>query len=170
MAGFCSVRVGAGAASRWCACIMLGALAGVVGGVSGCQTTQPTGQAAHGQSPVRVEQLWGVWSFDRFAGQAPGTPAQLLRRPQLEFSPDGRVSGSGGVNTIGAQVPVELLADGRIDLSRMFSTKMAGPPEANQFEQRFLDTVGRATTWRVEGETLTLAGPAGELVRLRRAR
>ncbi|MEI2785827.1 MAG: META domain-containing protein [Candidatus Nanopelagicales bacterium] len=91
---------------------------------------------------------------------ATGTPNPASFRVTLRFS-DGQVAGQGPVNRYSGQVT---LGQGTIQTSAVASTKMAGPPEATAAEQAYFDALGKATTWEVMDEMLTLSDATGPLL------
>ena len=76
-------------------------------------------------------------------------------RSTLTFGADGRVSGRGGVNQFGGSFRV---ADDTIEFGEMMQTLMAGPPEAMEQEQRFLDALSGNRAWSIsrDGRVLTV--------------
>lgn len=74
------------------------------------------------------------WIVVELAGLATSEP-----RPQLTFGEGGRVGGSTGVNRFGGRYAV---ADGVLTVTDTVMTRMAGPPEAMDQEQRLLEVLG----------------------------
>ena len=75
-------------------------------------------------------ELGGAWTVQEIGGAATSEP-----RPELTFGPDGRLSGTTGVNRIMGQYEVK---DGLLVVGDAVTTRMAGPPEAMAQEQRLL--------------------------------
>ncbi|MGB7980248.1 MAG: META domain-containing protein [Candidatus Nanopelagicales bacterium] len=71
-----------------------------------------------------------------------------------QFGPDGTVSGSGGCNTFTA--PYTLDGSQGVEIGPVASTKMACPEPVSSTEQQFFAGLEAATTYRLEGDTLTL--------------
>lgn len=79
-----------------------------------------------------TNQLAGSsWSVVEIDGVATIETVQ----PNLVFAEDGRLSGSGGVNRLMGSYQFE---DGAIEIAPVGSTRMAGPPEAMEQEDRLL--------------------------------
>jgi heat shock protein HslJ len=76
-----------------------------------------------------------------------------------EFGVDGTVSGSGGCNTYNA--PYSTPAAGQITIGPVASTKMACPEAETQIEQNYFTALGNATTYEIDGTTLTLRDANG---------
>lgn len=77
-----------------------------------------------------------------------------------EFSQDGRVSGSGGVNTYGAEFAV---SGESIQIGPVASTKKAGPENLMTQETLYLAALQKATLWAVSGDKLELRDASGAL-------
>ncbi len=88
------------------------------------------------------------------------------KAPSLRFDADGKVSGFGGVNRLFGSTDAAALAAGRLDLGRLASTKMAGPPAAMRLESSFLQSLSRATSFAFDDAgRLTLSDATGTLMR-----
>ncbi|MBN2848275.1 MAG: META domain-containing protein [Coriobacteriia bacterium] len=72
---------------------------------------------------------------------------------------DGRIGGSGGVNSYSAQCT--LGSDGSISVGDIESTLMAGLDEANAAEAAYFALLAGATTWRIDEGRLVLGNDAG---------
>lgn len=88
----------------------------------------------------------GEWVLDKLGGK---DVASMLgmggQKPSLSFGNDGSISGFGGVNKLmGSFDPKDLLS-GKIDLSKLASTKMAGPPEAMNLESAFTSALSKVS-------------------------
>jgi heat shock protein HslJ len=70
------------------------------------------------------------------------------------------------VNRFTSSVDMDRLRRGEFAMKPAASTKMAGPPDAMRLEDRFLEALGAATGFRVEGESLTLTKGAEPVMRL----
>lgn len=73
------------------------------------------------------------WVVIEIAGRPTSEP-----RPQLTFGDDGRIGGTTGVNRLGGRYAV---AEGVLTVTDAVMTRMAGPPEAMDQEQRLLDVL-----------------------------
>ncbi len=77
-----------------------------------------------------------------------------LARPTLNFLPDGAVRGESGVN---AYFGIYVRGGGAgLSISKLGTTRRAGPPELMAQEQMFLKELGAVDSWRVVSETLEL--------------
>lgn len=65
----------------------------------------------------------------------------------LNIAADGAVSGTGGCNRIGGQAVIE---GDKIAFGSMFSTNMACAPAAMDQEGKFLNALGRVTSFRLD--------------------
>jgi len=72
---------------------------------------------------------------------------------------DGRIGGSGGVNSFGATCT--LGRAGSISVGDIESTLMAGSDEANAAEAAYFALLAEATTWRIDEGRLVLGDDAG---------
>jgi heat shock protein HslJ len=75
------------------------------------------------------------------------------------FNADGTVNGSGGCNNYNATYATP--EPGEITISAIASTKMACPDPAMQIEQQYFTALGKATTYQIDGNTLTLRDAEG---------
>ncbi len=76
----------------------------------------------------------------------------------LEFA-DGRVSGTGGCNNYGGSLQVE--GSNLTIGSDLMSTKIACPPPATAWSQRYLAVLPKVATFEANGDTLTLHDATG---------
>ncbi|GAA2472187.1 META domain-containing protein [Terrabacter carboxydivorans] len=88
------------------------------------------------------------WVVEELGGEAVAPP-----QPQLSFGDDGRVSGSTGVNRLMGRYE---LADGTLVVLDVATTRMAGPPEAMEREQRLLAVLAEPRTLVIQGDRLEL--------------
>jgi heat shock protein HslJ len=86
------------------------------------------------------------WTVQELGGAVTADP-----RPVLAFGDDGRLTGTTGVNRIMGQFEVQ---DGMLVVSGTATTRMAGPPEAMDQEQRLLDLLGSAQAFVITGDRL----------------
>jgi len=97
------------------------------------------------------------WQLSQLNGSP--VPAFLASRPvdlQLDAT-QHRVSGSSGVNRVAGSYQI---AGKRISLGPLMGTRMAGPPEAMEFESAYLKALGRVDEWAmVDGHLELRAGP-----------
>jgi putative lipoprotein len=96
-----------------------------------------------------------VWALVEIAGAPP--PEGV--RAELSFDGDGRISGTGGCNRLGAGYIAR--PDGAFLAGLGMSTMMACPEPAMKTEQAVFDALDRARAWSIDGDRLTLADAAG---------
>ena len=114
--------------------------------------------AADSVSDAKLENTY--WKLTAF-GTAAVVVADNQREPHFILHPDDkRVSGSGGCNRLAGTYTVE---GNRLTFSRMAGTMMACPSGMEQ-ERSFHDALGRAATWRIDGERLELSDATGKVI------
>jgi heat shock protein HslJ len=122
-----------------------------------------------GKDPLT--QLAGEWALTQLGGNNIASTLSTIpggKAPSLNFAKDGAVGGFSGVNRIGGgKLDPAALAQGKLSLGNLFSTKMAGPPEAMKLENDFLAALGKATNFKLldGGKGLSLSDGASELLR-----
>ncbi|GAB4428135.1 MAG: hypothetical protein OHK0015_10770 [Chloroflexi bacterium OHK40] len=103
------------------------------------------------------------------AGDLPGTswtltelngtpPVEGGRKATIQFDADGRASGSTGCNRYFGGYTAEA---GRLTMSQMGSTRMTCPEPLMAQETTFLDVLGRAVSYTIDGDTLTVTADDG---------
>lgn len=134
--------------------------------LTGCESTQSISDSAS-----MIRKLTGDWNLSSLKGMdvADFMPAGI-KLPSLSFTPDGKVSGTGGINRLASSLDLDALAKGQFKLAPAASTKMAGSPEAMAFEGSFVKALGEVTGFSVKGDTLSLTDATGELMKFARAR
>lgn len=122
-------------------------------------------------SPVTsIDQIAGVWTLTHIADE-PIDPD--LKPPEIDISADGRLAGFAGVNRMNATINKKQLADGRFSTGPIATTLMAGPPDAMELEQRFLNAITRADEVRLEPDgagLVLLLETTDRLLRFQRSR
>lgn len=88
------------------------------------------------------------WVVQELGGSATSEP-----RPELSFGDDGRVTGTTGVNRLGGSYTVD---DGLLTVADAVTTRMAGPPEAMEQEQRLLTLLTAPQAFVVTGDRLEI--------------
>lgn len=142
------------------AVVRLAALVAWGGSGAACATAVPVAApetAPGGSALVPAPLMQREWVLVELEGQ-PVKVAEERGRPTLRFDPkDPRVSGMGGVNRYGGGYAIEGAA---LKFGPLMATKMAGPPEQNALETRFLWVLEATTSWRLarSGELELLAG------------
>lgn len=76
------------------------------------------------------------------------------------FGEDGPLFGSGGCNRYRGRFTVD---GARITIGPLATTRMACPGPVMEQEAQYLAALGRATTWRIDGDTLELRDDDGAL-------
>jgi heat shock protein HslJ len=110
-----------------------------------------------------VPLAYTEWTLVELAGN-PVADEGGTRRPTLALDlEESRVSGSGGVNRIAGAF---VLGEDELRFGPMMATRMAGPEQALQREQVFLDALGRVDSFELEGRTLTLLAGGEAIARL----
>jgi heat shock protein HslJ len=133
-------------------------------GLPACKQGQ---KATMGQN---VSALAGEWTLESIEG---GDVAKLLpagaRRPSINIASDGKVSGFGGVNRLSSTLDVQAVPKGEFKLGPMISTRMAGPKESMDLENRFTRLLEQAGSFELSGDKLTVwnaqKGPPMRFVR-----
>ena len=130
---------------RWATLGGLAVMLGVL--LMGCTTGEPPAPPLEG-TKWRLSQLNGG-----------PVPASIAARPvdlQLDAA-QHRLSGSSGVNRVAGSYQI---AGKRISFGPLMGTRMAGQPEAMQFESAYLAALGRVDEWAyVDGHLELRAGP-----------
>ncbi len=133
--------------------------------LGGCESAQGVADSAS-----MVQKLVGDWSLSSLNGvDVASLLPEGVKLPSLAFSPDGKVSGTSGINRIASSIDIDALAKGQFKLAPTVSTKMAGSPEAMDFESKYLGALGEVTDFSMKGDSLSLSGVAGELMKFVRA-
>jgi heat shock protein HslJ len=72
------------------------------------------------------------------------------------------VSGFSGVNRFAGTTEIAALREGKLALTPLAVTRMAGPPAAMDLENRFLTALQQARSFRIDGDALRLAAVDGK--------
>ncbi|WP_129675431.1 META domain-containing protein [Candidatus Chloroploca sp. Khr17] len=135
-------------------------------------TTEPTPATTEQETPVTEEAtmpetsdaLAGTsWVLTALNGAAPlseGTPISA------EFDAEGSVAGSAGCNRYFAGYTI---ADGTLSITQAGSTMMACEDALMAQEMAFLDQFSRATSYAIDGDTLTITIDDGTTLVFERA-
>jgi putative lipoprotein len=125
--------------------------------LSACQSS-PDG-AGRAVSPV------GSWALDEIDGVEAAEAVPATAQPvTLTVGEDGQISGSSGVNRYAGRIDPASWAGGSLSFGPLAVTRMAGPPEAMEFESRFLTRLGEVESYRLEGGELELHGAGGKVL------
>ncbi|MFM9958706.1 MAG: META domain-containing protein [Phycisphaerales bacterium] len=111
-----------------------------------------------------LKSLTGDWNLTSLNGRDVSALAGLGgKRPSISIEPDGRVGGFAGVNRVGGQLDVASLAVGGFKTGPMFSTKMAGPPEAMRLEDEYVSALNNVRSFSIKDGMLSLIGEGTRL-------
>ena len=154
------------------ACVAaLGACAQAPQGVETEATTEPVasspspmpGELAYRPSPTVPGRLVGTWTLVAIDGE-PVSGAGTI--PTVEIDEHGEAAGVAGVNRFRTQLGAD---DGKISVGAIAATKMAGPQEAMEVEDAFLQHLGSADGYQVAGDTLRLTTAGDEVLTFERS-
>lgn len=136
--------------------------------LAGCKSSPARAEDKTPASPLNA--LAGDWSLATLQGTDAASlrPADA-RHPTLKIEPDGRISGSSGINRYASSLDTEALAQGRFALSPTIGTKMGASPEAMRFETMFLQALNGVTRFELAGPELVLMSDTGEVMRFARS-
>jgi len=101
---------------------------------------------------------WVVTGFNN--GEQAVVSVSIGSTLTVEFGSDGRVAGSGGVNTFSG--PLESGATS-ITIGPLAATKMAGPPELLEQEAAYLTALENSVTWEIASGRLEMRDAEGAL-------
>lgn len=129
----------------------------------GCQATPDAApDTPAGTTPAALFDTWTLTSLE-------GNPVDALlpqgaKAPWIIIAPDGKVSGSTGVNSMGSKLDPEALSSGRFSLGPIMSTRRAGPPALMAVESAFVEALRKADSYSVKKSTLTLVRGKDEMM------
>jgi heat shock protein HslJ len=150
------------------AAIALGASTIILGlSLGGCAMSDSGSTSV--RAPSGVDALEGDWTLVMIESDEVGDPAskQMRRAPNITIADDGAAGGFAGVNRFSTRLTVG--ADGKASFGPAAVTKMAGPPEAMSFEDRYLRLLDSITGVRVGAERLVFLDGDREILRFVRA-
>ncbi len=90
-----------------------------------------------------VGTLVGTWSMTEIAGVVVPESAPA----EIAFLDDGTLNGGTGVNRFRGSY---VLVDDTLTVGPLMTTRMAGPPEAMEQEQRVLGVLGKPLSVRID--------------------
>lgn len=149
--------------NRWKA-IALGALLVAVLVVGGCASAAEEPAGTTGGSTTAPAELAGT-SWDCYEFAVGSTPQTVLAEAPItaEFSADGKMTGSAGVNTYSTAYKVDGTSI-TID-KNIVTTKMAGSDAAMKQESDYLVTLPTAQSFEMSPKgDLVLLGPAENMI------
>lgn len=132
------------------------ALLGALIALAACATPDRAGAPL--RAPESVAALEGHWDLVAIEGR----PAENLeaigvpRSPHIVIADNGAAAGFAGVNRYSTRLVLD--DAGAAFFAPVVSTKMAGHPEANALEMRFLRALGRVDGVRLAAPTSDDAG------------
>lgn len=118
--------------------------------VGGC------GVSVDGLGPSSAPLPGGTWTATEVAGRRPD-PASA---PRLQFTVDGRLTGSTGCNDLGGRVRI---SGDRIEVGELQQTEIACPNEVGAIEAAFTQALAGAQRIVVEGDRMTIDGAGGSI-------
>lgn len=140
-------------------------LTGVVAIFTGCASSGTTASPDAGVAvdPARVSpEFAGSWALEAMELTEQDWSVPAGARVTLRLDGSGALSGRSGVNRYFGFA--QITGNGAFRLTQpLGSTRMAGPPELMQLEQRFLNALTSADKAGLESGRLVLSGPAGVL-------
>ncbi len=112
-------------------------------------------QASSASATATLENTY--WKLVELGGK-PVTPA-AEREPYVVLHSEGRrIAGFGGCNRL---IGGYSLSGQKLSFSQMAGTMMACPDDDEQYERAFHQALGKAASWRIDGERLELFDEAG---------
>jgi len=126
-----------------------------------CESSGPVASAPDPTS------LFNTWTLTEIEGNDLWTLLPMgAKAPTMMIAPDGTVSGSTGINSMGGALDVAALTAGRFSIGPIMTTRRAGPPETMAVESAFVDSLRNSDKYAVNGKTLTLSRGSGALLTL----
>lgn len=130
-----------------CVCGLVASLA------LGACAAATAGSAPAAAAEAALSLAGKAWSLATLEGAAVEVPDERAR-PTLAFDAEGRrVSGLAAVNRFSGTCTQE---NAKLKFGPLLVTKMAGAPELNELETRFLRALEATTGWRTQGDQLEL--------------
>jgi len=139
---------------------LLGAALGLAGaialGLTGCAEME------YAPSPLEEGQFGKIsWRLVAIDGAAVPS-ATGHQQANIEFDPDKkRVTGYSGVNIFSGGYEA---TGSKLRMSKMASTRRAGPPELMKLETTYLKALSATRSYRVDGDTLEMLNVRGQVV------
>ncbi len=127
--------------------------------LSGCTRSQQVLTREPAPQPPALEGRWDLKEYGPSGAPVPALPDTAVF---VVFSPDGKISGSGGCNRyFGGWGFVEGTPD-VLRIWRTGSTKMACPAPVMTQEHRFLEELSRVSGYSTDGKELRLFYDGGK--------
>ncbi len=135
--------------------------------ISGCASSPETGKEGMLLS-LDADMLWKLMAYNSGSAVV-SVETNKGDKAVLAFSEEGRITGSTGVNNIMGNYAEGSAADGSADgsgtsleFSRLAMTRKAALNEdAALFEKAYMELLARCASYRLSGNTLTLADAEG---------
>jgi heat shock protein HslJ len=105
------------------------------------------------RSEEPAASLIGAWKLTSYGPASSPTPAAEDTEAGLTFNEDGTVAGNSGCNGFGGNYTVE---GAQVTFSEIVSTLIACEEPLMSQEEAVLKVLTDATTYQIEGNTLTL--------------
>ncbi|MBL8876453.1 MAG: META domain-containing protein [Phycisphaerae bacterium] len=138
--------------------------AAVLGGIAGCASESASGYASEAKA---IQSLIGNWTLDSIGDKSLAmlVPQDVaVKKPTLDISADGKVSGFAGVNRLMSSLNMDALSKGEFAMSPAATTMMAGPEYAMKLEQQYLGALAKVRNFKVDGSKLTLTDGANQIM------
>lgn len=132
--------------------------------LAACESDAVSKTAAESKA---IESVIGTWTLDSIGdrGFMQLVPQDApVKKPTLDISADGSVSGFAGVNRMMSKLNLDSLSNGEFKLSPAGTTMMAGPEYAMKLEREYLDALAKVRNFKIEGSKLTLTDGATQIM------
>ncbi|MBX3390280.1 MAG: META domain-containing protein [Phycisphaeraceae bacterium] len=132
--------------------------------VAACESDAVSKNVAESKA---IESVIGTWTLDSIGdkGFMQLVPQDApVKKPTLDISADGSVSGFAGVNRLMSKIDLDALSKGDFKLSPTGTTMMAGPEYAMKLEREYLDALWRVRNFKIDGSKLTLTDGATQIM------
>lgn len=120
------------------------------------------GAAGCSSTPVTLDSLAGTWALASGTGPEGTIDTEGSSPLDLDISPDGEATGSGGCNRIRFTISVE--ADDQVEFGPLMSTMMACDQPVMDNEAAYTAALEGVDSAKVEKGRLTFSGSNVELV------
>ena len=115
------------------------------------------GCAADSKGGDSVSPIFGTWTLESIDGESIDKILSMeMQVPDMKISTEGSIAGFGAVNSFNGKLDLEVAKSGVFSSGPFAATRMAGPPEAMELEQRVLGALDKADSFTVNGNDLEL--------------
>lgn len=145
-------------------CVLVACAVPLLPGLTGCESGAVSKNAAEARA---IQSVIGSWTLDSIGDKAfvqlvpQDAPA---KKPTLDISADGSVSGFAGVNRMMSKLNLDALSNGDFRLTPAGTTMMAGPAYAMKLEREYLDALVKVRNFKIDGAKLTLTDGATQIM------